>query len=70
MVKKWLNWHHPERPNDMSNGIDHKNLNKDKEINPNESSDRDGEQPTKAKTFLIKLVWFFILWVTLHWIVN
>jgi hypothetical protein len=54
----------------MSNGIDHKNLDKDKEINPNEASGRDGEQPTKAKAFLIKLVWFFILWGTLHWIFN
>jgi hypothetical protein len=34
----------------MSNGIDHKNLKKDKEISPNESSDRDGAQPTKVKT--------------------
>jgi len=54
----------------MSNGIDHKNLDKDKEINPSEANARDGDQPTKAKAFLIKLVWFFILWLTLHWIFN
>ena len=55
---------------DMSNGIDHKNLNEDKEINSKESRDRNGERPTKAASFLIKVVWFFILWGTLHWIFS
>ena len=54
----------------MSNGIDHKNLNEGKEINSTEPRDSDGEQPTKVKTLLIKLVWFFILWGTLHWIFS
>ena len=58
------------RFNDMSNRIDHKNLNETKEINPEESSGRDGERPTKAASFLIKVVWFFILWGTLHWIFS
>ena len=58
------------RFNDMSNRIDHKNLNETKEINPEESSGRDGERPTKAASFLIKVVWFFILWRTLHWIIS
>jgi hypothetical protein len=54
----------------MSNGIDHKNLNEAKETNSKESSARDGERPTKATSFLIKVVWFFIFWGTLHWIVS
>jgi hypothetical protein len=54
----------------MSNRIDHKNLNEAKEINSEESSGRDGERPTKAASFLIKVVWFFILWGTLHWIFS
>ena len=54
----------------MNNGIDNKNLDNDREINPSESCDSDGEQTTKAKAFLIKLVWFFIFWGTLHWIFN
>ena len=58
------------RLNDMSNRIDHKNLNEAKEINSEESSGRDGERPTKAASFLIKLVWFFILWGTLHWLFS
>jgi len=59
-----------QRLNVMSNGIDNKNLNESKEINSKESSDKEGEQPTKAKSFLIKIVWFFILWGTLHCIFN
>ena len=58
------------RLNDMSNRIDHKNLNKTKEINSEESSGRDGERPTKAASFLVKVVWFFILWGTLHWLFS
>ena len=48
----------------------HKNLNEAKEINSEESSGRDGERPTKAASFLIKVVWFFILWGTLHWLFS
>jgi|GEM_PF-2836776 len=59
-----------QRLNDMSNGIDHKNLNEAKGTNSKESSDREGERPTKATSFLIKVVWFFILWGTLHWIFS
>jgi hypothetical protein len=59
-----------QRLNHMSNGIDHKNLNEAKETNSKESSARDGERPTKATSFLIKVVWFFIFWGTLHWIVS
>jgi hypothetical protein len=54
----------------MRNEIDHKNLNVAKETNSKESSDREGERPTKATSFLIKVVWFFILWGTLHWIFS
>jgi len=59
-----------KRLNVMSNGIDHKNLNESKEIKSKESSDRECKQPTKATSFLIKVVWFFILWGTLHWIFS